>query len=195
LESEGIINYTNMTYLHKKKTAGFTLLEVMVVITIIGLFATVVLAAMADARGKARDAQRVQMVKELQKALELYRNANGGDYPCAAVMPACTSGGGQVNVNGSASTTVFNVAMSQYLTLPLEQTVFSSTPTWGSILYRTGGTTAAPIRNSYTILLRREQNVTNSAGVTIMAGNFCDIIVGPNPNTANWPDANYPSCF
>ncbi len=184
-----------MNSFRRTKHTGFTLIEVMVVITIVGLLATVVLAAMTDARAKARDTQRVQMVKELQKALELYRNANGGDYPCAAAMPACVSGGGQVNVNGSASTTVFNAAISQYLVLPLEQTVFPSTPTWGSILYRTGGVTAAPIRNSYTILLRRELPATNGAGVTIPANNFCDIIVGTNPNTANWPDANYPNCF
>ncbi len=167
----------------------------MVVITIVGLLASVVLAAMTTARAKARDTQRVQMVKELQKALELYRNANGGNYPCAAVMPACVSGGGQVNVNGSASTTVFNNAIGTYLTLPREATTFTSNPTWGSILYRTGGVTATPILTSYTILLRRELDVINNAGVTIAAGNFCDIIVGPNPNTANWPDANYPSCF
>jgi prepilin-type N-terminal cleavage/methylation domain-containing protein len=178
-----------------QKSRGFTLIEVMVVITIIGLLASIVLAAMTDARAKARDAQRVQMVKELQKALELYRNQNSGNYPCAAAMPACVSGGGQVNVNGSASTTVFNNAISAYLTLPLEATTFGSNPTWGSILYRTGGTTAAPALNSYTILLRREQAATNGSGVVIAGGNFCDIIVGPNPNTANWPDANYPNCF
>lgn len=177
------------------RTKAFTLIEVMVVITIVGLLASVVLASLTDARAKARDTQRVQMVKELQKALELYRNGNGGNYPCAAVMPACVSGGGQVNVNGSASTTVFNNAISQYLTLPLEQTIFSSTPTWGSIIYRTGGVTATPILNSYTILLRREVNTANGAGVVTTAGNFCDIRVGPSPNTANWPDANYPNCF
>ncbi|MBY0538470.1 prepilin-type N-terminal cleavage/methylation domain-containing protein [Patescibacteria group bacterium] len=184
-----------MNSLFRSKTKGFTLIEVMVVITIVGFLASVVLAALTDARAKARDTQRVQMVKELQKALELYRNENNGNYPCAAVMPACVSGGGQVNVNGSASTTVFNVALAQFLTLPREETVFSSTPTWGSILYRTGGTTAAPQRNSYTILLRREIAVANSAGVVINPGNFCDIRVGPSPNTANWPDANYPDCF
>lgn len=184
-----------MTFFSKKEAKGFTLIEVMVVITIVGLLASVVLASLADARARARDTQRVQMVKELQKSLELYRNQNGGVYPCAAVMPACVSGGGQVNVNGSASTTVFNNALSTYLKLPVETTVFASTPTWGSILYRTGGVTATPVLNSYTILLRRELASENSAGQTINPGSFCDIKVGPSPNTANWPDANYPDCF
>jgi prepilin-type N-terminal cleavage/methylation domain-containing protein len=183
-----------MVFLSQKRS-GFTLIEVMVVITIIGLLASVVLSAMTTARAKARDTTRVQSVKELQKALELYRNANGGNYPCATTMPACAFGGGPVNTNGTASTPVFNTAIVSYLTLPLEATVFSSTPTWGSILYRTGGVTAAPIRDSYTILLRRESDVVNSAGIIITGGTFCDIRVGPNTNTINWPDANYPNCF
>lgn len=184
-----------MTFSPKKEFSGFTLIEVMVVITIVGLLASVVLASLASARAKARDTQRVQMVKELQKTLELYRNQNGGVYPCAAAMPACISGGGQVNVNGSASTTVFNTALATYLNLPVETTVFASNPTWGSILYRTGGVTATPVLSSYTILLRRELTAVNSAGQVITPGNFCDIKVGPSPNTANWPDANYPDCF
>lgn len=178
-----------------RKDSGFTLIEVMVVITIIGLLASTVLAAMSTARTKARDTTRVQVVKELQKALELYRNANGGNYPCQTAMPACVSGGGQVNVNGSASTAVFNTAISTYLAPPLETVAFTSNPTWGSILYRTGGTTAAPVLNSYTILLKRELDVTNSSNITIPAQNFCDIRVGPQTNTANWPDLNYPDCF
>jgi prepilin-type N-terminal cleavage/methylation domain-containing protein len=177
---------------------GFTLIEVMVVITIVGLLASVVMAAMTNARAKARDTQRVQMVKELQKALELYRNGNGGNYPCAtAPMPACASGGGGVYVNGTAvpaTTAIFSAAISPYLTVPLEASTFSSNPTWGSIQYRVGGTTAAPILSSYTILLRREQPSTNTQGSSTPAGTFCDIRVGSNPNTG-WPDANYPNCF
>ncbi len=56
---------------------GFTLLEVMVVITIIGLLATVILASVADSQRNARDARRASDIREIQKSLELYRNANG----------------------------------------------------------------------------------------------------------------------
>lgn len=184
-----------MKCLTSKKQKGFTLIELMVVIAIIGLLASVVLAALGSSRATARDTQRVQTVKEVQKALELYRNANNGNYPCGTTMPGCVSGGGQVNLNGSASTTVFNNAILPYLTVPSETAVFSSNPTWGSILYRTGGTTATPVLTSYTVLLRREQDMTNGAGVVISAGTFCDIRVGSQPNTVNWPDANYPDCF
>lgn len=174
---------------------GFTLIEVMVVITIVGLMASVVLAAMSTAREKARDAARVTAVKELQKALELYRNANGGLYPCSTASPACIAGGAQVNINGSAHNAVFDAAISPYLVSQDDAIIFTANPTWGSIVYRTGGTVNAPVRNSYTVMLRREQNAVKGDGTVINADAWCDIRVGPNTNTVNWPDGNYTDCF
>ena len=52
----------------------------MVVISIIGTMSSVVLSALNDTRAKARDSQRVQILKEIQKALTLYYNDNGR-YP------------------------------------------------------------------------------------------------------------------
>lgn len=63
---------------------GFTLIELLVVITIIGLLASTVLASLSGARIAARDIKRVSEAKELAKALEIFRNTNGGDYPCNA---------------------------------------------------------------------------------------------------------------
>jgi prepilin-type N-terminal cleavage/methylation domain-containing protein len=63
---------------HYKK--GFTLIELITVISIIGLISTVVLANLTRARAKARDAIRVQALQELQKAVELYYQDYGA-YP------------------------------------------------------------------------------------------------------------------
>lgn len=59
---------------------GFTLIELLVVIAIIGILAAVVLASLNTAREKSRDASRIQTLKEVQKALELYYSENG-NYP------------------------------------------------------------------------------------------------------------------
>ena len=64
----------------KQNQRGFTLIELLVVIAIIGPLASTVLASLSSARAAARDSQRVQMAKQLQISLELYRNAKG-NYP------------------------------------------------------------------------------------------------------------------
>ncbi len=59
---------------------GFTLIELLVVIAIIGILASVILASLNSARGKARDAVRLSALKEMQTALELYYDTHG-QYP------------------------------------------------------------------------------------------------------------------
>jgi general secretion pathway protein G len=59
---------------------GFTLIELLVVIAIIGLLSSVIFASLGTARAKSRDARRVQDLRNIQKALELYYTHNG-KYP------------------------------------------------------------------------------------------------------------------
>ena len=63
-----------------KKTKGFTLIELLVVIAIISLLSSVVLAALRDARQKAQLSSIVSQVKQIQNALELYKDSTG-NYP------------------------------------------------------------------------------------------------------------------
>jgi prepilin-type N-terminal cleavage/methylation domain-containing protein len=67
---------------------GFTLVELLVTIGIIGILATVTVVSVGNARGKARDAKRVSDIKQIQSALELAGNDLGGFYPGAAVDTA-----------------------------------------------------------------------------------------------------------
>lgn len=71
---------------------GFTLIELTVVIGIIGVLASVVLASMAPAREKARDARRLQDMKAIQTALELYYQTNGSYPPFRARTSAANCG-------------------------------------------------------------------------------------------------------
>jgi prepilin-type N-terminal cleavage/methylation domain-containing protein len=70
----------------KHKKTGFTLIEVMVVIGIIGILSAVLFSNFSDARKISRDKARMTTLKEVQLALELYK-AQNGEYPangCAA---------------------------------------------------------------------------------------------------------------
>ncbi len=67
-----------------RSRSGFTLIELLVVIAIIALLSSVVLATLSTARAKARDARRIQDIRQLQRAIELYADDHGGLYPTSA---------------------------------------------------------------------------------------------------------------
>ena len=85
-----------MKEFNTKYKVGFTLVELLVVIGIIGILAGIVYASFGDARKMARDDIRKSDLKALQLALELYK-AQNGRYPEACRGANKWSG----NVNGS----------------------------------------------------------------------------------------------
>lgn len=69
-----------------KTSNGFTLIEVMVVVSIVGILAAVVAVNSVDSGRQGRDAKRQADIRLLQSAVELYKNKYGR-YP-AACTPA-----------------------------------------------------------------------------------------------------------
>ncbi len=51
---------------------AFTLVELLVAVSIIGLLASIVIASLNNSRQKARDSRRVADIREIRSALELY---------------------------------------------------------------------------------------------------------------------------
>lgn len=65
------------------KEKGFTLIELIVVIAIIGLLASVVVTALGVSRARGEIARVLGDYKSVSNALELYRQSHSGQYPGA----------------------------------------------------------------------------------------------------------------
>lgn len=83
--------------MNKKNKQGFTFIEALVVISIIGLLAGIVLLASVNGVRKSRDAQRKKDINTMVSALEQYREAHGC-YPGSAYSGTITSSSGLANV-------------------------------------------------------------------------------------------------
>ncbi len=76
-----------------RKSRGFTLVELLIVISIIGVLTTLLMANFIGVRQRARDAQRKSDLRQIQSALELYR-ADQGSYPANQLnfsVPNCSN--------------------------------------------------------------------------------------------------------
>lgn len=70
---------------------GFTLVELLVVISIIGLLSTIAVVSLGSARTKARDAKRIADVKQISTSLEQYY-ADVGSYFANATSNGAATG-------------------------------------------------------------------------------------------------------
>jgi len=66
------------------KKRGFTLFELLVSISIIGILVAVASASYGSAQKKARDTRRIEDLNGIQKALEQYYSINSSSYPNAS---------------------------------------------------------------------------------------------------------------
>jgi len=82
------------------KQRAFTIVELLIVIVVIGILASITIVAYNGIQSRARDAERQTEMKTIEKALEIY-NADNGGYPnCsgATYVPGAAVGGCNVSV-------------------------------------------------------------------------------------------------
>jgi prepilin-type N-terminal cleavage/methylation domain-containing protein len=110
------------THNMKNSKKGFTLVELMVVIAIVGLLSSIVLSSLGTARGKARDARRFEDLKQMQLALDLYYSFNKA-YPLenCGPEPAINVDGWAADAVGyTACLTDLRTKLSSYIKVPLD---------------------------------------------------------------------------
>lgn len=71
---------------------GFTIVELLIVIVVIGILAALVLNSFTGAQAKARDSRRATDITAIKKAIELYK-AENSVYPavCGADNSGCSA--------------------------------------------------------------------------------------------------------
>jgi type IV pilus assembly protein PilA len=91
--------------------SGFTLVELLVVMLIIGLLAAIAIPAFFNQRDKAKDASAKEMARTAETSMETYATDNGGTY--SGVNPAALNGIEQtVSVTTSTSDPYVSAAAS-----------------------------------------------------------------------------------
>ena len=76
--------------IHKQK--GFTLIELVIIITIIGILSSIIVVGVSAARSRARDAKRTMEINQIEKALVFYAEQYGqfpGEDACDSSIGTC----------------------------------------------------------------------------------------------------------
>lgn len=73
-----------------KQSKGFTLVEILVVLGVMGILATIVFSSLATARENARDKERMSDVGQIQLALKVYQQGNGNLPAVGMICDSCS---------------------------------------------------------------------------------------------------------
>lgn len=74
-----------------KQPRGFSVIEILVVVSIITILATIGLSSYSSIQKKSRDAKRISDLELIRASIEQYRS-NNNDYPTSLPYPAAQAG-------------------------------------------------------------------------------------------------------
>lgn len=76
----------------RKNLGGFTLIEILVAVSIVAVISITATVSFGSVRSKLRDSQRISDIKKIVVALEKYRRLNGGYPSCLTGTEGYTNG-------------------------------------------------------------------------------------------------------
>ena len=162
--------------MNKNSKAGFTLIEILIVVAIIAILASVVLVGLGPTQSLGRDARRVSDLHEVQNGLELYYN-RCGFYPGSANSGACGTAGAVTSWTALASAlTGSGIGVSSV----------PNDPSGGTTSYVYGVNSTAPTPNTTYVL---EATLENGSG-----GSWNGYATPSIPTGMTWTSTAAPSC-
>lgn len=87
-----------------KAKPGFTLVEILVVVVIMGILASVVIRQLTEAGTEAREARLRHDLQTMRSHIELYKVQHNDDLPGAGTATFALAMAGQTNINGAVGT-------------------------------------------------------------------------------------------
>ena len=85
------------------KQKGFTIVELLIVIVVIGIIAAIVMNSFGEAQKKARDADRKQDLAQIAKLLQVYSLENNGPMAGSSGCGSAGNGNGFFNYSDGSS--------------------------------------------------------------------------------------------
>jgi prepilin-type N-terminal cleavage/methylation domain-containing protein len=101
----------------KKISAGFTLVEIIVVVSIVAILSAIIYANFSQGSAQSRDAKRKSDLRNLQTAIELYKTENGR-YPAGCNGVNIWSGHSGSHACAAGSQYIVDLAPKYIKTLP-----------------------------------------------------------------------------
>lgn len=97
-------------HIHKQ---GFTIVELLIVIVVIGILATITVVAYNGIQGRALDSRRLSDARLIIKALEMYK-INNGSYPVVAYVGAGNLSGWESSAHETVGEFIKPLSLAEY---------------------------------------------------------------------------------
>jgi prepilin-type N-terminal cleavage/methylation domain-containing protein len=167
-----------------RRTGGFTIVELLIVIVVIGILAAITVIAFNNVSAKARNSRTISVVQSYNKALASYRAVNNSYPPVNAGRACLGSGYTDTNSDGIADcgetanlanedTTFFNALKAIITAQPTVNTArvnmpYQTSTFVGAAIYNWAGFKVNNVSNPYYIMYILEGDGVNCQNANIV---------------------------